>query len=431
MAKASSILANESKVSKQVHNFVSSFINTWWNTNKDLPDLKNITTYQHKKKQERLTNKFIDSFVKSIKSFPTGEQNQKIWKKNIDILIDEFIDNSDLINKEDKNILFTDALLKNTEAFVKEAQSFDSNMSIEHIDQAMRNLWIMNILQMLLGKSPRLTPSVFSYSMLYPYTDNFLDSNDISKEEKLKISNTFEKRLRGENPKPTSEYEKQLFNLIDKIESEFDRSKDIEVFQSLLCIQKAQIQSLMQQEKITGPYERDILGISIEKGGSSVLADAYIVNGTLTEEEAKFFFGYGILLQICDDLQDAKEDLKNGHMTIISQLASKWPLDNVTNALINFTFDLLDNANFLSPPNIDSLKELIRKNCLQLILFAIAKNKKLYSKDYFKIVQAYFPYTPRYMRNLYNRLRKKYSNIKESYNGVETSKIILYALNPK
>lgn len=423
--------ANELKVSKQVLNFVSSFTDTWWSTKKDLPNLKNATTYWHKRKQEKLTNKFIDSFVKSIESFPCGEQNQKVWKKNIDILIDEFIDNSDLINREDKNILFTDALLKNTETFVNEAQTFDSNMSIENIGQAMRNLWIMNIIQMLLGKSPKLTPSVFSYSMLYPYTDNFLDSNNISKEEKFKISNTFEKRLRGEKPKPASEYEKQLFKLIDKIESEFDRTKDIEVFQSLLCIQKAQIKSLMQQEKVTGPYERDILGISIEKGGSSVLADAYIVNGTLTEEEAKFFFGYGILLQICDDLQDAKEDLKNGHMTIISQLASKWPLDNVTNALINFTFDLLDNANFFSTPNIDSLKELIRKNCLQLILFAIAKNKSLYSKKYFKIVQAYFPYTPIYMRNLYNRLRKKYSNIKESYSGVETSKIILYALKPK
>lgn len=422
--------ANDAKVPKQVHNFVSSFTDTWWSTKKDFPNLKNATTYRHKKEQEKLTNKFIDSFVKSIESFPSGKQNQKVWKNNIDILIDQFIDSCDLINKDDKDILFTDALLKNTEAFVNDAKAFDSNMSIENIGQAMRNLWIMNIIQMLLGKSPRLTPSVFSYSMLYPYTDNFLDSNDISKEEKMNISDNFEKRLKGEKPKPASEYETQLFKLIDKIEGEFDRSKDVEVFQSLLCIQNAQIQSLMQQEKITGPYERDILGISIEKGGSSVLADAYIVNGNLTEEEARFFFGYGILLQICDDLQDAAEDLKNGHMTIISQLAKKWPLDNVTNSLINFTFNLLDNANFLTPPNIDLLKELIRKNCLQLILFAICKNKNLYSREYFKKVQAYFPYTPRYMRNIYNRLRKKYSNIKESYSGVETSKIILYALTP-
>ncbi|WP_234117801.1 hypothetical protein [Clostridium hydrogenum] len=422
-------ILNKLKVFNQVSTFSSLFTETWWNTSKNFPNLKNNTTYLYKKKQEKCTNKFIDSFVESIKNFPSGGQNQKTWKNNIDSLINDFIANSDLITIEDKGILFSKDLLKNTEDFVNEAQAFDSNMKIEDIGQAMRNLWIMNIMQMLLGKSPKLTPSIFSYSMLYPYTDNFLDSEDISKEEKLKISATFEKRLVGEKIKPTSEYEEHLFDLIDRIESEFDRSKYTEVFESLLCIQNAQIKSLLQQEKLTGPYECDILGISIEKGGSSVLADAYIVNGNLTEEEAKFFFGYGILLQICDDLQDAMEDLKNGHMTIISQLATKWPLDHITNALINFTFNLLDNAPPFTCHNIDLLKELIRKNCLQLILFAIAKNKHLYSKKYFKEIQAYFPYTPRYMTTLYKRLRRKYSNIKESYNGVETSKIIMYALS--
>jgi hypothetical protein len=61
-------------------------------------------------------------------------------------------------------------------------------------------------------------------------------------------------------------------------------------------------------------YEKDILAMSIEKGGSSVLADAYLINGTLTEKEATFFFGYGVLLQICDDLQDGKKDLQEQHM---------------------------------------------------------------------------------------------------------------------
>lgn len=422
---------NELKVSDQVHNFTNLFIKTWWNTSKNFPKLKYNTTYWYKKKQEKHTDKFIDNFIKSIKSFPLGEKNQKEWKKNINYIIDEFIDNCDLITKKDKTILFSKELLQSTESFLNEAQSFDSTMDIESISQALRNLWIMNIIQMLIGKPIKLTPSVFSYSMLYPYTDNFLDAENISKAEKLKISDIFEKKLIGKKVQPTSQYENNLFKLIDKIESEFDRTEYYEIFQSLLCIQKAQIQSLIQQEKETGPYECDILGVSMEKGGSSVLADAYIVNGKLTEEEAKFFFGYGILLQICDDLQDAKEDLKNGHMTIVSQLATKWPLDHITNALINFALDLLSNTPKFNSPNTPLLKKLICKNCLQLIFFAIAQNKKLYSKEYFKKIKNYFPYTPRYMTNLYSRLKRKYSNIHESYNGVEIKKIIMYALSPE
>ncbi|MFL0250249.1 hypothetical protein ACJDT4_07415 [Clostridium neuense] len=423
--------ANELKVSNQVHNFVSSFNDTWWSTKKDFPNLKGATTYWHKKKQEKLTDAFIDKFVKAIESFPLGNENQRIWKKNINLLIDNFVANSDLINSEDKNILFSEALLKNTEDFVKEAQAFDSNINIENVGQALRNLWIMNIIQMLLGKLPKLTPSIFSYSMLYPYTDNFLDDNDISKSEKIKINDTFEKKLCGENVHPSSPYERHLFTLVEKIEGEFDRSKNKEVFESLLCIQRAQMKSLIQQGKLTLPYESDILGISMEKGGSSVLADAYIVNGTLTDKEAEFFFGYGVLLQICDDLQDAREDLKNGHMTIVSQLSTKWPLDHIANGLINFTFELLKHANTFDCPNISLLKELIQKNCLQLILFAIAKDKRLYSKKYFKKIKIYFPYTPRYMKNIYKRLKRKYSNIKESYNGVATNEIIMYALKPE
>lgn len=431
MHQINDFLANESKVSNEVYNFTNLFTTKWWNTSKDFPNLKNSTSYWHKKEQEKLTDAFIDKFVKAIESFPLGDENQRIWKKNANALIDNFIANSDLINSEDKNILFSGALLKNTEDFVKEAQAFDSNMNIENIGQALRNLWIMNIIQLLLGKLPKLTPSVFSYSMLYPYTDNFLDDNDISKSEKIKINDTFEKKLTGQNVQPSSSYEKHLFNLVEKIEGEFDRSKNKEVFESLLCIQRAQIKSLIQQGKPTLPYECDILGISIEKGGSSVLADAYIVNGTLTDKEAEFFFGYGVLLQICDDLQDAKDDLKNGHMTIVSQLSTKWPLDHIANGLINFTFELLNNTNTFNCDNINLLKELIQKNCLQLILFAIAKDKNLYSKKYFKKIKAYFPYTPRYMKNLYRKLKRKYSNIKESYNGVATSEIIMYALKPE
>jgi len=282
---------------------------------------------------------------------------------------------------------------------------------------------------MLLGKQVELTPAIFGYSMLYPYTDNYLDDAKISKEEKLNISDRFEKRLAGEEVEAANEYEKSLFSLVSRIEGHYKRANCPEIFHSLLSIHRAQKKSLLQQGRKTGPYESDILGISIEKGGISVLADAYLVSGTLNHEEAAFFFGYGVLLQICDDLQDAKGDLENGHMTIISQMCRKWPLDSITNGLINFTYELIDNAQCFNADKIDKLKNLIRKNCLLIILLAIAKNKKLYSRKYFSEMKHYFPYRIRYMSSFNKRLKKKYSNIKTSYNGVKTEDIIIYALS--
>lgn len=419
---------NELMISRQISKFVQLYLKIWWNTKSDFPKLIHETNYWYKRNKEKETNKFIEQFVNQIEQFPAEKTECRNWKQNVHKLIDNFIDTSDLISDKDKEILLKDELIQVTEDFVSEVKEFNPNIKSEDIGQAMRNVWIMNLIQMLLGKAPKLTPSIFGYSMLYPYTDNYLDDTEISVKEKNRINDVFAKRLAGESVVSSNKYEESLFKLVDKIEEQYDRKRYPEVFESLLGIHNAQRKSLKQQGKLSGPYETDILGISIEKGGISVLADAYLVNGTLTEEEAFFFFGYGVLLQICDDMQDGKTDFENHHMTIISQINKKWYLDNITNKLINFTYKLVDGMNVFNCENIDELKTLICKNCINLILFAAAKNKKMYSRKYFKQIERQFPYRTSYMTNIYKKLQKKYSNMKESYNGTPTDKIVLYAL---
>ena len=416
-------------VTKQINGFTLQYSQIWWNTEKQSVPLVNSTSYWDKRKKEKETDEFIEAFVGCIENFPEKEKERRLWKEKVQGLIEEFTVKSELISKQDKNILLNQGLPKITEQFVSEAKSFNPNMKIEDIGQAMRNVWIMNIIQMLLGKKPEFTEAVFGYSMLYPYTDNYLDHTEISREEKIEISNRFEKRLKGEVVEANNPYEDSLFELVRRIEGQYNRIEYPEVFESLLGIHYGQKKSLFQQGRKSCPYDTDILGISIEKGGISVLADAYLVSGKLTEEEARFFFGYGVLLQICDDLQDAAEDLKNNHMTIVSQIAKKWPLDNITTGLINFTLKLIDSAECFHCENKDQLKELIRKNCIQLILFAIAKNKRLYSRKYFREVEGYFPYRNRYMNGFYKKLKKKYSNIQPSYGGMATEEIIMYAIS--
>jgi hypothetical protein len=45
----------------------------------------------------------------------------------------------------------------------------------------------MNSLQIFWGLPLEMTPSVYAYSMLYPYTDNFLDNPEVNSEEKIKL----------------------------------------------------------------------------------------------------------------------------------------------------------------------------------------------------------------------------------------------------
>ncbi|GAA0179386.1 hypothetical protein SH2C18_22650 [Clostridium sediminicola] len=417
----------KSSINNQCKIFLEQYKEMWWETDKNFHELGLKTGYWYKKKKERETEKFIKTFIEYIEKFPAGPKEKIIWKEKVNTLITNFVNSSNIIDKKHKDILFSKELMKSTEEFVNEARSFNDSMAMEDIGQAMRNVWIMNIIQLLLNKKVEFTPAMFGYSMLYPYTDNYLDDNNISMECKKNFNSRFEVRLKGEKISPENEYEIDIFNLVSRIESQYERKEYSEVFQSLLLIHNAQRKSIIQQDKKSVPYEKDILGISFEKGGSSVLADGYLVNGNLSKKNAFFFFGYGILLQICDDLQDAKEDYDNNHMTIISQIATKYPLDSITNSLINFTLKLTDDMKEFSGDNIDVLKDIIRKNCILLIYFAIAKNKKFYSGCYYNEIKNYFPYTPRFMNGFYKRLKKKYSRLKDCYNGIKVEEILMYA----
>ena len=71
--------------------------------------------------------------------------------------------------------LLVDGFPKLARALAEQARRFDPALSAADIFQASRNVWTAAGLQVLLGQRLELTPAIFAYSMLYPYTDNLLD----------------------------------------------------------------------------------------------------------------------------------------------------------------------------------------------------------------------------------------------------------------
>ncbi|WP_346878237.1 MULTISPECIES: hypothetical protein [unclassified Clostridium] len=400
----------------------------WWSmpTCVDIPLEAN--GYIKKKKNEKKFEKFIDEFIKIIERFPLEEENRELWKKNSNSYLENMILGEELfklgtIDKKMKDQFFT-----NTKVFINQCKIFDKEMNYEDIGQAMRNVWIVSLLQKMKDMDISFTMATFGYSMLYPYTDNYLDNLDISIEEKKEFNNRFYKRLCGEEIEGRNSHEKQVFKLVEYIESVFNRNDYPKVFQGLLLIHEGQVKSLIQQEGISNPYERDMLDISIEKGGASVIVDGYLINGSLNKEEEIFTYGYGFLLQLCDDLQDVRIDYENKHMTIMSQLAGKYHLDNIVNKLINLTIHVLDDATCFKGENIEDLKKLIKDNCILMIIFAIVMNKNYFSKEYVKEISKYLPFTISYIENIKGNLRRKFENIKKSYHGISLEDIIYYLI---
>lgn len=86
--------------------------------------------------------------------------------------------------------------------------------------------------------------------------------------------------------------------------------------------------------------DESLLQISVEKGGTSVLTDAYLVRGGLAPDDADFAFGYGVLLQLMDDLQDFPQDLKHDHATLVTRQAALGSVESVVRRLRSFVIGI-------------------------------------------------------------------------------------------
>ncbi len=275
----------------------------------------------------------------------------------------------------------------------RQARRFDPSASIDDVLQACRNAWTACGLQALLGQAMRLTPAIFAYSMLYPYSDNYLDEVGISREAKLAFSARFRCRLAGNVLPPENVRETAVWRLIDLIEAQYDRSDYPQVYASLLAIHGAQEDSVRQLHRSLHNDDKaiDILRLSFAKGGASVLADAYLAAGSLTPLEARFAFQWGVVLQLSDDLQDLEQDRQRGSLTLFSQAAEREPLDKLTNRLMQFALTVTRQMEHL-PNAPEPLKELLIRSSRSLLIRAAGNLDGLYTRPYLSEVESYSPF---------------------------------------
>lgn len=294
-------------------------------------------------------------------------------------------------NRNELSVLSSMQIMDVSKKFYKMARDFDPSIAVQDIFQASRNLWIVNSLQVLMGLKPDVSESVFAYSMLYPYSDNYLDDKTVSKSDKISFSKRFRERLLGIKTDYQNKNEKAIFDLVGIIENEWDRERYPKVYESLLAIHDAQTRSILLMDAQDLP-EADLLSICIEKGGTSVLADGYLIKGELTPEQEQFCFGFGTFLQFVDDLQDVREDLEGSLTTFFTQSALKGSLETDFNRTIHFTNKVLDDLNCFSASNTESMKQMMLKSTTYLLIEAVALNHDKYLGTYLNKMEEYCPF---------------------------------------
>lgn len=300
--------------------------------------------------------------------------------------------------------LLTDGFLPIGAEFAQRARRFDAGLSQADIVQACRNTWTACGLQALLGQPMAVTPSIVGYSLLYPYSDNYLDCEDVGAKEKLRFSRRFLERLRGEKPVPANERERVIWHLVGLIEAQYQRAQYPQVFDCLVAIHRAQEESMAQLKDAGGCDDGRVLAISCAKGGSSVLADACLARGWLSEEESEFAFDWGTLLQLGDDLQDVREDVRRGSATLFSRAAAAGePLDNLAARLMNMSSQVSDRMDCL-PLGDGLLKRLLRMSWRSLVVMAAANAQDFFTQEFLARMELRSPFRFDFLRARRERL---------------------------
>ena len=376
--------------------YLDHFIKIWENSPTHFPGFNRI--YSEVEKLERQNN--FELIQEKMKSLQSRSAIKKLKNSNPESkffpVFRSFLHDIFDFEQAHLEIILSEEFRNVSKDFFHQARAFGPELSPENVYQGLRNVWIMNGLQLMMGIPVEITPSIFAYSMIYPYSDNLLDDPNISGREKREFSNRFDLRLHGQKVRPENHTEAQLFLLVKMFEDQYDRIDFPEVYESLYAIQKGQTDSL-KLLKLSGLTDTEIRRICFEKGGTSVLADGYLVAGKLTPEQEKALIGYGIYLQLLDDIQDIKEDADASTITMFSSL-DNIELSNFVNRTIHFGRATLEEMKCFDASHVDVFLNLMNRSIETMIIESVGLNDSGFSENYLAEIEKFSPLHFDYIR---------------------------------
>jgi len=371
-----------------IRQYIDHFTRLWNESPDHFPDFPK--TYSHDEKLKREVN--YERFQDQVKEFQNRRKMLQVQRdpgNSFFPVFKAFLETVFDFEKDHLQLILSDDFKGVSKDFFYKAREFGPELSPENIYQGMRNVWIMNGIQLMSRVPVRITPSVFAYSMIYPYSDNLLDDLQLSKTEKELFSRRFNQCLHGEDVAPSTFTEQQLFRLVAMFEEEFPRIQFPKVYESLYAIQQGQTNSLKMHVN-NGLSDEQILDICFEKGGASVLADGYLVTGELNIEQEQALFGYGVYLQLLDDIQDVKEDANADTRTMFSCLSGN-SLGDFVNKTIHFGRKALEEMKCFEGPANEDFIDLMNRSIETMIIESVGLNPAAYTNSFLLEIENHSP----------------------------------------
>ena len=184
---------------ERVNQLVQEFVALWWWSEFDAPALGRKYSLDEQQAREAQLERFQGAVSAEARSLPRVAAERQAAKKRILSAFRAFARSALDFSEDHLGALLDHGFPEVGQEFAQAARRFDPTIRGSDIFQAMRNVWTMNGMQALLDVPVCLTPAMFAYSMLYPYTDNYLDDPAIPASGKRVFNERFGARLAGQD----------------------------------------------------------------------------------------------------------------------------------------------------------------------------------------------------------------------------------------
>lgn len=388
----------------------------WLSAEASFPDFLTVIPDEAKAENERYIQSVFTEFQKLVQSYSCLPFRQVRWRKRMQSLIHDLLSQENVIGIH--NALDSDGLTafyEEMKDFLRHVRRFAPELSLEDIGQALRNYIVYAMFKVIHQSSEGFSLAGFGYSMLYPFTDNYIDSKSHTTQEKAEYNDIIRAQIEGRKVVTKTVHQKKTCDLLRAIESEYPRDEDNSAYLLLLMMLEAQENSIRQQHRKTLLTPEERLDISLYKGGISVLIDRFFVRKGLNDEELILYLGFGFFLQLADDLQDIKIDSEQGYQTILTVDLSPVQEERIVNRMLNFVHNTL--GVFRAENNL--FKNFVLDNCYQLILTSVVRSREFFSPQYLQQIEQYLPVKMNYLEQVregffvpkHSKLHKRYLKI--------------------
>ncbi len=358
---------------------LETLTNQWQQTPDSFPDFLPTYTAEERQHCQEYVKKLTVSLEQSVKTVPFRNSARKIWAEQFHKTMAATLQQEPIFAVASAiPTARLEALQAEIKKFLQTARRDVPELGLPGLGQALRNYLVYTMFNEIHQGSIAFNPAAYSYSMLYPFTDNYLDDPAHSVEDKQNYNQLIRQKIQGFSVTPQTDYERKTCLFLDTIEKKYPAATAPQVRNTLLLMQKAQEDSLKQQKSSVPLSEEKRLEISLFKGGLSVLMDRLFVESPLATSELIFYLSFGFLLQLADDLQDISEDSHQGSQTLCTLPQNQADRQKLVNKIFHFTQYL--DKNFPTP-NKDFQSFLLR-NCRQLLHSCLVKSQDYFDQEY-------------------------------------------------